>query len=361
VNSKTRVFHTLDMLRGLAAIGVVLFHGRTFFEPIRVPGGYLAVDLFFIMSGLVIARAYDERFQRGMSTREFMRIRITRLYPVYLLGTILGLLQVIASLHGNNIDHWTSPTLSLMAALAFILLPNFTGYLQGPTEWAQSGRLFPIDIPCWSLFLEVVVNLGYGLLWQHLTVRRLAVISACSGVIVLVCLAAHGNLDMGYTVETLIPGLIRTIFGFTVGVLIARRSSLATPQTNTALFLAICVAFVIAIAGAPAGRFYWDAATAMLLFPFIVYTATRVDPPAWLRPTATFLGLTSYALYAVHGPLLAFANSIFRARLTSAQSPLPLGLAVLAALLFACWLADRYYDLPARRMLSSFGRSKAKA
>jgi peptidoglycan/LPS O-acetylase OafA/YrhL len=63
MNSKTRVFHWLDALRGLAAIGVVMFHGKDLFAPIRIPAGYLAVDLFFMMSGSVISRAYDGGFR----------------------------------------------------------------------------------------------------------------------------------------------------------------------------------------------------------------------------------------------------------------------------------------------------------
>jgi peptidoglycan/LPS O-acetylase OafA/YrhL len=360
VNSGGRVFHSLDALRGLAALGVVMFHGRAFFAPVSVPGGYLAVDLFFLMSGFVIARAYEERFYSGMSVWEFMRIRLTRLYPLYALGTILGLLAIIASLNGNNIDHWTGQTLALMAAFSVVMLPNFAGYLLGATGWGQYDRLFPIDVPCWSLFLEIAVNLAYGLLWRHLTTRSLVIISACSALGVLVWLPGNGSIDMGYTVQTLGPGLIRTIFGFSVGVLIARRSTVITPQENTALFLAICAAFTIAIAVAPANRVVWDAVSAMLLFPVIVYAATLIDPPASLRPAATFLGVTSYAVYALHVPLLSVANSVFRARLATTQSPLYLGLILLAVLLFACWLIDRYYDFPLRRLLSRAWRPKAR-
>ncbi len=48
---EARVFHTLDALRGIAAIGVVAFHMGAALWPIAAPGGYLAVDLFFMMSG----------------------------------------------------------------------------------------------------------------------------------------------------------------------------------------------------------------------------------------------------------------------------------------------------------------------
>jgi peptidoglycan/LPS O-acetylase OafA/YrhL len=351
VSSNSRIFHTLDALRGLAAVGVVMFHADAFFAPVRAPGGYLGVDLFFMMSGFVIARAYDERFRAGMSTWEFMRIRLTRLCPLYLLGTMLGVLVALSSFHGNNLSHWTGPTISLMVLFSIVMFPNLTGY--------RDDLLFPFDIPCWSLFMEIAVNLAFGLMWKQLSARRLIVIAGCSGLGVLLFLWATGNMPDGGSAHKLVPGVVRTIFGFSVGVLIARRSGVIAPQKNTAAFLAICLAITIALAGAPVNRVYWDALSAMLVFPIIVYTAALVDPPAWLRPAATFLGVTSYAVYALHYPLLDVANSVFRQRLTATPSPVYLGLSLMAALLFACWLVDRYYDFPVRRLLSKAWRPKA--
>ena len=84
-----RVFHTLDALRGIAAIGVLVFHMGPIFTPIAAPGGYLAVDLFFMMSGVVLSHAYEARFRAGMGTLDFMRARLIRLYPLYLAGALL--------------------------------------------------------------------------------------------------------------------------------------------------------------------------------------------------------------------------------------------------------------------------------
>ncbi len=102
----TRVFHTLDALRGIAAIGVVIFHMGGTFEPLATPGGYLAVDLFFMMSGVVLSHAYEARFRAGMGTLEFMRLRLIRLYPLYLLGLLLGIAVTVASMLGRNSMGW---------------------------------------------------------------------------------------------------------------------------------------------------------------------------------------------------------------------------------------------------------------
>ena len=54
-------FLTLDAMRGVAAITVVLFHGARLAGVQTMPHGYLAVDMFFALSGFVISRAYDRR------------------------------------------------------------------------------------------------------------------------------------------------------------------------------------------------------------------------------------------------------------------------------------------------------------
>jgi peptidoglycan/LPS O-acetylase OafA/YrhL len=76
------VFVTLHGIRGVAALAVVAWHEPELPCPTFQPGsGYLAVDLFFVLSGLVLAHAYDARFARGLSAGRFMIGRLIRLYP----------------------------------------------------------------------------------------------------------------------------------------------------------------------------------------------------------------------------------------------------------------------------------------
>ena len=105
----------LDGLRGLSAIAVVLLHasaGRW------ASHGYLAVDAFFILSGVVIAQAYEEPLKRGATAGWFMRQRLARLYPLYVFGLLLGLARL---------SHTATPPLALGATfaggLAFLPVP----------------------------------------------------------------------------------------------------------------------------------------------------------------------------------------------------------------------------------------------
>ena len=86
-------FEILDGLRGVAALIVVAYHltecypeGYTskFFAH-----GYLAVDFFFALSGFVMGFAYDDRWNK-MNIQDFFKRRITRLHPLVVFGTLMG-------------------------------------------------------------------------------------------------------------------------------------------------------------------------------------------------------------------------------------------------------------------------------
>src|SRR6195952_2908962 len=86
-------YEILDGLRGVASILVVVFHvfetysGDRFHQIIN--HGYLAVDFFFVLSGFVVAYAYDDRWGK-MTQWDFYKRRLIRLQPMVIMGTIVG-------------------------------------------------------------------------------------------------------------------------------------------------------------------------------------------------------------------------------------------------------------------------------
>src|ERR1700739_3484083 len=96
---------SLTPLRGIAAVWVVIFHFCWYFpavHPERYTGavykGYLAVDMFFVLSGFVITHVYKEGFARrvtGRRYREFLKARVARIYPLHI--TVLLLFVAIAT------------------------------------------------------------------------------------------------------------------------------------------------------------------------------------------------------------------------------------------------------------------------
>jgi peptidoglycan/LPS O-acetylase OafA/YrhL len=345
-----RVFHTLDLLRGIAAIGVLAFHVQIVFAPISAPSGYLAVDLFFLISGVVLSHAYEHRFRAGMGTLDFMRARIIRLYPLYALGTLLGIAVTLASWLGRNSQHWEPETISRAALQAVFILPNFSSK---PVD-----ELFPLNIPCWSLFFELLVNVAFAAAWPLLASRRLVVVCLLTGCAIILTIWHQGNINLGSTGSSLAVGMARTAFGFFAGVLISRRLRNSRRSESNFAVLAIAAIVGLALFASPAGEFraIWDAMCVLVVFPLIVCCGMLVDPRRWLKGAALFLGTTSYAVYVLHSPLSAVLNSVLPIRSDVAEQPRVAApyslLPLLVVLVTGCWLVDRYFDAPVRRQLS---------
>src|SRR5581483_4377537 len=87
-------FVVLDGLRGVAAVGVVIFHFMEMviwnYSKLWIGHGFLAVDFFFCLSGFVMGYAYDDRIGR-MGLWTFFKARLIRLHPLVVLGSIFGL------------------------------------------------------------------------------------------------------------------------------------------------------------------------------------------------------------------------------------------------------------------------------
>src|ERR1700684_2462821 len=81
-------YDALDGLRGVAAIAVMFSH---FTQESVFKNAYVAVDLFFMLSGFVIAHSYGTRLLAGMTAVEYIKRRIIRLYPMLLLSLLIGL------------------------------------------------------------------------------------------------------------------------------------------------------------------------------------------------------------------------------------------------------------------------------
>ena len=90
-------YATLDGLRGVAAVLVLCYHTHVFPGSAAIaPHGYLAVDFFFMLSGFVIASAYQEKLKAVFTVPDFVMQRVIRLYPVALVGILLGALKLVS-------------------------------------------------------------------------------------------------------------------------------------------------------------------------------------------------------------------------------------------------------------------------
>jgi peptidoglycan/LPS O-acetylase OafA/YrhL len=118
----------LDALRGIAAIYVLIFHiGHRFGGTRLAPGGFLAVDFFFVLSGVVLASAYEAKIGFDIDIKGFVRNRLVRLLPMSAIGVALGTAYLL--LRWQVEPSRSDPILPLVAAslLNVFLLPKLGG------------------------------------------------------------------------------------------------------------------------------------------------------------------------------------------------------------------------------------------
>ena len=192
--TETRVFHTLDGMRGVAAIAVALLHTPSFTQ---VPWfgakdalqcAFLGVDLFFVLSGFVIAHAYEQRLLAGMRLTTFLKLRAHRLAPLYILGLAMAVAQIAASrlVHANV---WTPADLAIVALGALVLVPV--------PIFGLHQVLYLLNPATWTLTAEMLVNLFYALTARHLTTGRLMGLCATAAAVLLWVAWRFQSIDLG--------------------------------------------------------------------------------------------------------------------------------------------------------------------
>lgn len=336
-----RVFLTLDGLRGVAAIMIVLFHARALVGAFHPRTAYLSVDLFFALSGCVLEASYRERLAAGMKTRTFMLIRFIRLWPLFALSLLIALPFALMRLNAG-VGHETPLGLAMGLATGMLLLP-LPG-LKG-RDW-----LVPLNAAGWSLVAELAINFLYARFWRWLSDAMLWAVVALAGATLTTMSIVHGGIDMGSTWASAAGGLVRVLYSFSLGVLIFRAYD-GRVRTGWASLLPVAVLVPLLAVGK--GGLWFDLAAALVVMPLIVWTGLRLEPGPRLGRLFRWAGLTSYAIYALHGPVLHLARfEIVRHISRRPHTVVMLGLAAIALLLLLCAALDRWYDAPLRRAMS---------
>jgi peptidoglycan/LPS O-acetylase OafA/YrhL len=305
-----REIRSLTGLRGAAAVYVVFHHyflGLPFTNPFNtfLAHGYLAVDLFFVLSGFVMTLNYAHMFHVGWSRTAmltFLSRRIARVYPLYLVATTCAFLLIIAGWLENPAAASLKKTFALNLALV--------------QAWGFAPSL---DAPGWSISAEWAAYLLFPVLLSLAFFRKplwgwLSAVSSVAILVILCILPAPlvhnlrplAMLDLhssyrGFAVWRCLPE-------FTLGILAARL--LGTPAAVwlgghrwAPLGLCLGVLAMLAIPCADLG--------VVLLFPVLILClASKDNLPSVILGSwpVHYLGVISYSIYLVHdllGGLLA--------------------------------------------------------
>ncbi|CAN5678841.1 acyltransferase [soil metagenome] len=330
MNDGRRRYDTLNGIRGVAALCVAIFHAHGSFWPEQALSGYLAVDIFFVLSGFVLAEAYGARLVSGSLTVSGLASkRLIRFYPLYLAGLLLGLAQMLAQQATGSENALSSAILPVALVCAVLFIP----LVGGPTSIA------PLNGPSWSLIYELWVNILWAGICRRIGAASEFVILILSGLVFAYFTVRHGDANIGTHWTEIGSGLARTIYSFTAGLLIYRyRRRIPAMETGWSL-LALLAVIALLFFDPPAGlRLPYDLAVALAMSPLLVFLAAGIEPTPSMRPLFLFLGIMSFPLYVIH--MCFIAAWIYVERVIDFPPPASLFL-FLSILLFLAWLASK--------------------
>lgn len=336
----------LDGLRGVAAISVVLMHsadlfGTTYSALLR-RSEYLAVDFFLLLSGFVIAHAYEGRLRQPGNIAGFFRDRAIRLYPLLALGAVAGAIGI--AIHPDPLDPAPNAAKLLWRTAAGALAVPVPGSM-----WA-----FPVNFPTWSLFWEIILNIAYALTAPALTNTRVLIAFGLSLLLTVAIGLVHGAIDFAPTFKGVIASGPRMTASFLLGIAVFRFRAAdvfaGSKRRWWPVLLLLTALLIVPAEGAM--RLPCSLGAVLIVFPIVLLAAADSRP--LVTRLATFSGSISYPVYILHIPIthvaLWMANKV-----PIGPGPL-LGAFVLANVLAFSYVALILYDQPVRnRLRQRFG------
>ena len=346
--TRPRTIPGLTGLRGVAALWVVLFHmaGANSGIPI-IQSGALGVDVFFILSGFVLAYVYADKLRPTdfMGFLSFLRARIARIYPLHvvMLGVIgLSVLALPGFASGQTLAHQRFGFGAFIASL--LLIQNWFYWL--PTSW---------NAPAWSLSAEWFAYLAFPIMlsltqrWRTISAPLLLAAASLATLIALLRWKGVQHPDVAG-----VPGMLRMVFEFACGCLLFRaRTNGLRPLpwlADAGAMLLLAVALL------------WNRMIFLSLPAMACVVVLAAQNAGWVagvlaRRPVVFLGEISFSLYMVHWTILHLASWAI-----AGAQPANLKLALLNTALFAVIvgtsvLTHRLIELPARAWGRRIGRA----
>jgi peptidoglycan/LPS O-acetylase OafA/YrhL len=348
----TRHRRTLPALTGvrfLAAFYVVLFHGlpwlrQRFVLPEALQtflgNGYLAVNLFFILSGFILAYTYDGQIQGKTNRLHFWEARFARIYPVYFLSLVL------AFWFERGLPFGTRAAVLLMVQAWNPRAPELTG------AW---------NYPAWTLSVEAFFYLCFPFLLPWMSRKSGRTLFWVMGFLLVICVVVHtpiqglGDWHRSSLFTNIVPLPLLRIPEFLLGIVIGLkllRSEAAGQNADSPWKAYIAVFGALLILSLPLG--VW---VSLVTIPFavLVYELAIGDSALAKFLSTRFmvlLGSASYAVYLLQFPVRSWVRVIFSyfpRALAQLGAPLtPLILVLFSVVVFKLW------EEPSRRALRSW-------
>jgi peptidoglycan/LPS O-acetylase OafA/YrhL len=330
----------VDGLRALAIAAVVLFHAG--FS--AVPGGFIGVDVFFVISGFLITGLIIDRLRQGdFSFWEFYARRTRRIFPALFSLLLVVLVAGYLVLTPSEYAALGKSAVYSSAFLANVYFWLHTGYFD------QAADTMPL-LHLWSIGVEeqfyVIWPLSVVLVWRYLKLGRIAALSALIGTTALLALLCV--VWTAYDAKSAFYLPFTRLWEFTLGALLLAIPPIRQPRLADGLSVLGVLAMGYAALSFTADLNYpgYYAVLPSLGAAAVMAAGERslVGRVLSLGPNV-LLGKMSYSLYLWHWPIIVFYGYYAGVEDLSTSEKLSLILAA-SVIAFISW---RFIELPVRR------------
>jgi peptidoglycan/LPS O-acetylase OafA/YrhL len=354
MSEKSLPLNSIEGLRLISSLLIVASHYVPYVQVVSwIARFHLAVDLFFVISGIVIAYTYQGRIKNMQSYGDFMLRRMARLYPLHfitlLFYVIIGLFALMGALKVNDMLKYNFD----------MLIPN----LLLVHAWFPNG-VISFNYVSWSISAEFFVYLLFPLISLALANNLLRCICLLLALIVFAMTMSH--LIFGETFTRLVwnGGILRAAPSFAFGVFICQhRSQLIALLSKVNLSAAFHILCAITV-GLMLGR-----APDYMILPFI-WSLVACGFFCDIQGTRTCLahrylsgfGYLTYSIYMLHTVVATIFTAVLFPKLLGISFSADLISLILSCfiLLALSWFSYHYFEQPLRQWLNRRGQSLPK-
>lgn len=345
----------IDGLRAIAVLAVVLHH----LNPIILPGGFVGVDVFFVISGFLVTGNIIKytNSSRGFVWKEFCRRRILRLLPVLFVVLLVTLLAGQLIMLPEDV---LELSYSALAAIIFVANIYFTFFLD-TSYFSADSSVQPL-LHLWSLGVEEQFYLSWPFLliillnrFSRKTVLWVTLLISCASFLLAKGLLSNWAMFAYYMLPSRAGELL---IGAVLAIWLSGGSELPKPLrvplgVMGLAFIADSFIFVaddIALQGV---NYLLASLGAALLICAGSGQPNSVSKFLALRPLV-LIGLASYSLYLWHWPIIALYRYIY------VSVDLFAGILLLVLALMLSFMSYRWVETPCRYMSWDLPRTLSK-
>lgn len=349
-----KILNSIQVLRGIAALSVVLYHYSFYLVPDGgdiykrfFSWGGIGVDLFFVISGFIMIIVTNDNKHGLASSKKFIINRISRVLPVYYVILLLAFLTSGAM----STFHYSDKTLNLISAI------TLTPYMHETAPmYIQSNGMFNIR---WTLSFELYFYLIFSLCL--LCKKKLMPLCVWFLAPVLLCPIITGDFTLhtkGYNLGNVYlefmtnPIILEFGFGVLTGL-----SYLYLKKINYKPHALISLSIIVAIAFGINEKILtmYNLLTGVS-FSVLVLSLTLSEHlfnRAWSNKLI-YLGNISFSLYLIHNPLGNFISDKVEKYIANGMHNVLGVIVLLLAAILAAHLSHKYLEL----RLSNFTKKK---